>query len=554
MDLIPEYYNLFVPRLPAHQNTGSLDSRTHNTLSSFQNTPLTSQTHVVVPVAMRQYSEVSSTWREGVSEGVESSSRLQPGAQGLNEVIEQSEDEEDDEKVPSQVNLTNDVIGMQSTSTAPRYDHLELVRTNSGTTRFSPSPSPENLSRSNTPHPSAVYDQLALKEPSSSPSHNTSEKKDDKQPQSHSDVVTSTPYTRKVGIIGHGHTYDYIEVMLRGREQENSSAVPGPEISKSSRHNSDPGKSDSDTTNSTVQNADVNEFPSQWIDHSRYSLRDQEVRSPSTQSRRKPLPLQSVPLDDSFNDKITDQKFDKPLPKPRKTESISSTGGGSEYDLNKPPLQSSVSRERSHSPVVVKPTSKHIQQKNIDSLNDECTMTTPPLTSHQPSSLADTKPILSKLVNTYYGSQSLPPPAVPSRQIQQQTSFTISLPATEFQFNKPLVPPKPRVLENKPSGPSGGTQYAQMRFSNSDDELNYTKVSLNHRINTVVSQSGGNHDNQSYHDDKTKVVYQSINFEVTEGLRKTREDVENQRSREIEWLELQRREQNMIKPLTAAAK
>ena len=52
--------------------------------------------------------------------------------------------------------------------------------------------------------------------------------------------------------------------------------------------------------------------------------------------------------------------------------------------------------------------------------------------------------------------------------------------------------------------------------------------------------------------DADKVEYQSINFDVTEGLRKTREDVENQRSREIEWL--QQRGQSLKILTTADAK
>ena len=49
--------------------------------------------------------------------------------------------------------------------------------------------------------------------------------------------------------------------------------------------------------------------------------------------------------------------------------------------------------------------------------------------------------------------------------------------------------------------------------------------------------------------DATRMVYQSIDFEVTEGLRKTKEDRENERNREIEWLQ---REQNLLKATLTA--
>ncbi|CAI8056325.1 hypothetical protein GBAR_LOCUS30684 [Geodia barretti] len=148
-------------------------------------------------------------------------------------------------------------------------------------------------------------------------------------------------------------------------------------------------------------------------------------------------------------------------------------------------------------------------------------------------------------------------PAVPPRR--DQSSFTVSLPATEFQFDKPLVPPKPRVLEHKPNhsgGAVGGIQYATMRFSHTEDvDSNYTQVYPNQRTTSVASsagESGGGGGKGEGVTDATKVVYQSIDFDVTEGLRKTKEDRDNQRNREIEWLQ---REQNLLKTtLTCTAK
>ena len=101
----------------------------------------------------------------------------------------------------------------------------------------------------------------------------------------------------------------------------------------------------------------------------------------------------------------------------------------------------------------------------------------------------------------------------------------------------------------------GGIQYATMRFSHAEDDSNYTQVCPNQRTASVASTAGGSGGGGGKGEvvtDATKVVYQSIDFDVTEGLRKTKEDRDIQRNREIEWLQ---REQNLLKTtLTCTAK
>ena len=114
-------------------------------------------------------------------------------------------------------------------------------------------------------------------------------------------------------------------------------------------------------------------------------------------------------------------------------------------------------------------------------------------------------------------TRSLPP------RPKDQEGFTMSLPVTDFQFEKPLVPPKPRVLAQKP-----GIQYAAMQFPQPEESNNYTEVLPKSKGNTVKASTGRNTE---------RVIYQSIDFEVTRGLRVTREAVEDQRNREIQWIE-----------------
>ena len=565
---------------------GSVEERARSvkaTLSSFQNTQ-----SLTTAAAMLLSSVSGGLQREGggsCERGDFGAAAVEKMGRLAEHSDEEEEDEDDDDKVLVNPCLTagrSDVTGnptktqqpplLPPPTPTPCYDHLELVRTNSGsqTTRFSSSPSPENLSRSNTPRPSN-YDQLALKEPSPpiSSSERREEREGERSQQQQQSQIQSTsgsmPYARKVGIVGHTHTYDYIEVMLKG-SNGGGSVVPGPEISNSARHNSDPGRSDSGTTPVQEVKKEVL-LSSQWT--SSNSLTLEPRGSPSTQSRRKPLPLQPASLDGSFDDgkhqqRTTaqhDKRPDRSQGKQRKpSEMMMVAAGGGELDVGKS-LQSVAIRERSNSPVVPPKKTKHGRH---DSPTDEATPITlaPPTTVAPPTTTPDTKPSppprpgrggnLYSSHSSFDNAPSLPPP----RPVDTP-NFTVNLPATEFQFNKPLVPPKPRVLEHKQTAPSlsGGAHHTTtttMRISGSEENVNYTTVYPNHhRAGPVTPRGGGSsRGNGGYPDDNTKVIYQSINFNVTEGLRKTREDVENQRSREIEWIELQR-EQNLMKTLAA---
>ena len=486
------------------------------------------------------------------------------------------EDDEDDDKV--HVNPTAlipgsklDMTGSQwSKIPAPQYDHLELVRTNSGTTttRFSPapSPSPENLSRGSTPRPSN-YDQLALKEPSpnserSDENENSSEsqRNSPQPPQNPPPIKPSVAYDRKVEIVGRAHSYEYIEVALKKQNGSASgSHVPGPEITSKQSNNSDSWKSDSPS-----EQSDQNRL-SQWHHQNPREENTNIKRVPSTHPRRKPLPLQSIPLD--LSDDIPDiqpphetkkvqneQKLDRPHPKPRNAASSELHSSG-EYDgRNSPkigerpyhPLPQRTNNEavttgsppktQKMSPPKVPPKQGKMRSNGFPAVNGD-------LPSN--GGITDTRKNISPPHNSK-GSRSLNNSPVLSTRTKDQSGFTVSLPVTEFQFNKPLVPPRPRVLDQKHTLP--GIHYAKMSFDHVEDDSNYTQVLPNARRSPV--QLGGRRGNKNQDTatwDKDRVVYQSINIEVTEGLRRTREDVEHQRNQQIEWLERERK----LKALTA---
>ena len=511
-DPLPEYYNLFVPRLPANlKEGGSMEDRNrkmHATLSSFQ-APSVSLLGATGP---RLSSGGSQSERGDDRVGAEPQKTPSPKTQERNE---EDEEDDDDDKVLVDPSLAAHSSHAHSegvappTGLAPHYDHLELVRMASGnqTTRFSHSPSPENLSRSSTPRPAHLYNQLPLKD--TSPPSNEGGANGGK---------VSVPYERKVGVLGHTHTYEYIEVMLKG----GGSRVPGPQISNlPCRQNSDPAMSDSDTP---VSETPVNEHPSQWT-----TLADSaHSRSPGSHSRKKPLPLQGVPLDESFTGKSLQEQLppERVAPPPAAAWARKNDQGEQEVGV-----AGGVASQRaeSASPIPPRPPARHAHQHSVDSL--------------------DGGPPRGPLLRGTSTQSTEETPPVPPRS--RDTSFTVSLPATEIQFDKPLVPPKPRVLEHKPSNSSlpSGVQYATMRFTNSSDDHNYAQVYPNQRL-APPTTSGGARGGKEGGGDPSKVVYQSVDFEVTEGLRKTREDVEYQRSREIEWLLLQG-ELTVLKTLTA---
>ena len=232
-------------------------------------------------------------------------------------------------------------------------------------------------------------------------------------------------------------------------------------------------------------------------------------------------------------------RYDRPLPKPRKSTISSSCFdlvSSDEFDPAK--AQSPKVRERSHSPP--QPPRVPPRQRNDEFviINGNATSSVPNTPLHTANgSTQITPPKLSR----DKASQSLDDGVPPPRSLMDQSTFTVSLPATDFQFNKPRVPPKPRCLEQKHPLP---LQYATMTFAHTEDDMNYTQVYPHPRGSPVIT--GASRDGRAR--DKNRVLYQSINFEMTEGLRKTREEVRSQRNREIEWLE--QREQS-LKTLTA---
>lgn len=573
---VVDYYNLFVPGLPAfHQDnkTASLDSRNyvaHSTLSDFSNV-----SDLCTPSQPGNAQQVSK--RDGTVR-VAPEPLPQDNQKELNEHCDEEDDDDDDDKV--HVNPTAlvpgsklDVTGSQWSKTpAPQYDHLELVRTNSGTTttRFSPapSPSPENVSRGSTPRPSN-YDQLLLKEPSPNSErsdeneHSSGSHSNSPQPSLNSAFIKpSVAYERKIEVVGHAHSYEYIEVALKGRQNgSTTSHVPGPEITSKQCHNSDP--------DSVLEQSDKN-LPSQWSHQNLCEDNTNIRRVPSTHPRRKPLPLQSIPLDSSDNVSHTqppheskkvqnEQKLDKPHPKPRNraastnSELLSSgeSDGGHSPKIGERPyhplpqrtnnMTGSPPRTQKMSPPKIPPKQGKLRSNGLPAVNGD-----PTSSGGQTDSRKNTSP-----PHNSKGSRSLNNSPVLSTRTKDQSGFTVSLPVTDFQFNKPLVPPRPRVLDQK--HPLPGIHYAKMSFDHVEDDSNYTQVLPNVRRSPVLLGGKRGTKNQDAAPwDNERVVYQSINIEVTEGLRRTREDVEHQRNQQIEWLERkQKLSPNCKKTLTA---
>ena len=302
---LPEYYNLFVPRL---QEEDSSYSTAQAMLSSFHNAPQSQSSFLRSTSSEQQQRD-----RKGMTEGVNAtdygSESCQSHANQTTTVLAEHSDEEDEY---DHINVTpgftadGDVTTNQNKSPTPRYDHLELVRSNSGTCtpRFSPvpSPSPESRSRDTTPRPS-VYDQLELKEPSPPQNKESDEgasylRSHSNSPQpSPSPVKHLLPYDRKVEIVGHPHNYEYIDVVLKGAQGGSiaESHVPGPELSQ---HTSESCRAELPATQPALDRE--NELPSEWVNCTLYTSHEQKVEKSSTlQSRRKPLPFQTIPLDSS---------------------------------------------------------------------------------------------------------------------------------------------------------------------------------------------------------------------------------------------------------------
>ena len=554
---LPEYYNLFVPRL---QEEDSSYSTTEAVLSGYP------AAHELQPSFLRSAFSEQQQERNGMTEGTDVShygteSHQPHSNQMVTRMAENSDEEDEYDNVIVKPGLmaASDVTTNQNKTPAPRYDHLELVRTNSGTCtpRFSPvpSPSPESRSRDSTPCPSN-YDQLAPKEPS--PPQNWESEDGASYQRSHSNSPQRSqsparnllPYERKVEILGHPHNYEYIEVMLKGGQDGSvvDSRVPGPELSVSSQHISELHRSELPTAQPSVDRD--NELPFEWVNHNPHTSREQIAEKSSTlQSRRKPLPLQTIPLDTSFDSDtaheesskvpLLSERYDRPLPKPRKStvsSSCSDLVSSDEFEVGK--SHSPKNRERSHSPSQPPKIPPRPRNDEYVIFNGDVTSSGPNTPSHVANgSIKSTPPKLSRDT----GSQSLDDNALPPQHLKDQSKFTVSLPATDFQFNKPRVPPRPRVLEHKHPLP---LQYATMTFAHTEDDTNYAQVFPNSRGTPVITGTGRDGGSR----DRNKVLYQSINFEMTEGLRKTREQVRSQRNREIEWLE--QREQS-LKTLTA---
>ena len=467
------------------------------------------------------------------------------------------------------------------------YDHLEL-RGTSGSLRFSPTPSvsPESGSRGTTPRPSN-YDLLVRKDVSPKPersleavdhvTRSLSSSPDSPRNTATMSLPLSIAYERKVQVVGHTHNYEYIEVDMNGKQGPNSM---GGDLNISSPH------SETETENPAANELSSSQWVSSWESDGSFmqSRRESQRKKPNTQPRRKQLPLQSVPLNESFGKEeekarqaqisdstniVIESKVEKPKYKPRKNHlpsassfDLSSSGEAETAKESLSPLRARSNSpphlQRTNNTVTAGPTPTPRQMSNsiVQAMKEESMAPpTPPKLTYKHKLPSETStatvngdtaipPPPHPTAGRMHSSPSIPPklnkalakgfqsldetsphPPLPPRP-KDLTGFTVSLPVTDFQFEKPLVPPKPRVLAQKPI-----FRYAAMQFGPEDSS--YTEVLP--RTRETFDKAGSTWKND-------RVIYQSIDFQVTEGLWRTKVAVEDQRNRERQWIEQQQEE------------
>ena len=161
-----------MPRLPVFQREEqqSPESQIRSTQATLSSFPAAADSQSAC--GHRESSKEQEGKKEGVDTVDHSSSSSQENSQRDNKKMmarlmedsaEEDEDDEYDQVCMNPGASKLDVEGAQGRMPQSLYDHLEL-RSNSGTPRLSPvpSPSPENLSRSNTPRPPASWPSKSL--------------------------------------------------------------------------------------------------------------------------------------------------------------------------------------------------------------------------------------------------------------------------------------------------------------------------------------------------------------------------------------------------------
>ena len=620
---LPDYYNIFVPNLPAHSPRQSAMST--GLVSHLAEVPSTHrstlQPHSECPkLATGEseytdsgYLEVTCPTKHGVVDisndtgyakfkredrrQMVDSPPPQSGYSTLHDMQQMVQELNEKEKL-----LENKVNGKVTIRSSPisNYDHLE-IHTPSRSPCYSPVPAPD--SRGSSPRPNC-YDTLAPIQNGTSTQTFVVEEQhyDSLIPQTHvlrskssSPELTKSSvsanrnirYERKVALLGHSHSYEDVD------------------IEKVKRRGID---------RSTAESPTNMQHPLEWMRGSQTSskilqndprhgetlpdIAQVSRNSPNTQSRRKQLPLQ----EDTTMD-VIDSTDGVPPPLPTKTsrarngfpvgttkprqqhshevhlasqqsgtsetsELLSSTEGSRHSTVSNEstlsaemersqPLQTLGSKTRSRTPspfrrdthelVDLRPRIESVKVETIAVDNSKPNL--PPrksvTTSSSDSESSEFSPTCTKPEETSQSPSILPrshfsspshshvaekAPPVPPKQTSsierapplperspEQTSLTFTLPQKEIIFEKPPVPPRPRLLNQ----------------SDADGEIRtakYVTVDIKPQRNTLGTYSSvprpriGKSIRNATSLDSDRGAYTSIDFETTHQLHKMMEE------------------------------
>lgn len=412
------------------------------------------------------------------------------------------------------------------TTAVSSYDHLEL-RSSSNSPCFSPDPMIAD--RVASPRPNC-YDTLAPESKSKMPYDTLIPRSEDNKsssssPEAHN-VNKSFQYSRKVKYLRHSHRYESIEV---DDEDSSGEAANTPTGSEDRYGGITSTKQEVFSVRTRTANGHVKRL---------------STKSTNTQPRKKHLPLQGTdcvtvtreqadtvaekPLPESFvkeaspdSSHFLTRNMDDPRKDPVPTDE------SFHHDCPENTSISSPSHRTTHEVVSLPPPKKiqsikvEIAEQSHPGSKDTRAPLLPPRTSNSVTNDVSTAAAISD-------DDDAPP--LPPRPVEQ--AFMVPLPRAEFDFNKPPVPPKPRVL--CPSESEAAPKYVAVDFINNRDS--------SHNDFTVVAPT--THEGERPHQifaamDSTsdRVPYVAVDFKMTAGLATTKVQVEDQRTKEMEFLE-----------------
>ena len=620
---LPDYYNIFVPNLPAHSPRQSTAST--GLVSHFTEAPSTHKStvhphsecpklatgeseytdsgypevtcptkHGVVDISNNGYAKFK---REDRRQMVDSPSS-QSGYSSLHDMQQMVQELNENEKL-----LEKKVNGKVTIRSSPisNYDHLE-IHTPSRSPCYSPVPAPE--SRESSPRPNC-YDTLApiqngvgtqtfvVEEQhydSLSPRTYVQRSKSS-SPELTKSSVPMNRYERKVALLGHSHSYEdiHIEKVKQGGNDRSTGESP-----TNMQHPLEWARG-SQNSSKVLENGP--RHGETLPDIPRVSR-----NSPNTQSRRKQLPLQEVDENTTMDgiDSIdgvspalptktsrtrngfpigTTKPPQKPSHKVRLVSQQSSTSETSEFlsstegsrdstvsnestfsaEMERSqPLQTLGNETRSRTPspfrrdthefVNLRP---RIQSVKVETIAvDSSKPNLPPkksiATSSSDSDSSEFSPTCTKPEEETSQSPPIPPrnylsspshshvaekvPPVPPKQTgsnerapplpqrsPEQTSLTFTLPQKEIVFEKPPVPPRPRLLNQSDTDGEIRTIYTTVEIKPQEDtSCTYSSVPcprLVKSMKNVVSRL-----------ESDRGAYTSIDFDTTHQLHKMMEE------------------------------